>query len=189
MAPDEGAEAGSRREVRVTAASPEDVVIMGRIGAPHGVRGAFKVKPESADPGSLAAYPEWWLRHGHDAWSSHRVQAVREHGEWLVAEVSDVQSREAAGALRGAAVGVPRAWLPALADDEYYEADLVGAAVVNREGVELGRLRDFLESGAHPIARLIGPDGAQRLIPWVPQYIDNVDMTERRINVDWPLDA
>ena len=38
-------------------------------------------------------------------------------------------------------------------------------------------------------ARLIGPDGAQRLIPWVPQYIDNVDMTERRINVDWPLDA
>jgi 16S rRNA processing protein RimM len=189
VAPEEGAEAGSSRGTSVTAASPEHIVIMGRIGAPHGVRGAFKVKPESADPGSLSAYPEWWLRHGDDAWISHRVQAVREHGEWLVAEVSDVHSREAAGVLRGAAVGVPRASLPALADGEYYEADLVGTAVVNREGIELGRLQDFLVSGAHPIARLIGPDGVERLIPWVRQYIDNVDMAGRRINVDWPLDT
>lgn len=169
-------------------ADAELVVVMGRVGAPHGVRGAFKVKPESADPASLLDYREWWLRQS-GAWISHQVRAVREQGEWLVAEVSEIESREAAGALRGAAVGVPRAWLPALAEDEYYEADLVGMAVVNREGAVLGRLHDFMESGAHPIARVNADDGAQRLIPWVAQYVDTVDVDARRINVDWPADS
>lgn len=170
-------------------ADAELVVVMGRVGAPHGVRGAFKVKPESADPASLVGFREWWLRRGEGAWVPHRVQTVRAHGEWLVAEVSDVDSREAAGALRGAAVGVPRDWLPALADDEYYEADLVGMVVVNRDGATLGRLHDFVESGAHPIARVIGGDGAPRLIPWVARYVDSVDVGAGRINVDWPVDA
>jgi 16S rRNA processing protein RimM len=162
---------------------------MGRIGAPHGVRGAFKVRPESADPAALLEYAEWRLRRrGSDGWVSHRVQDVRMQGEWLIAEVAGVASRDAAGALRGAEVGVPREWLPALAEDEHYQADLVGMTVVNRDGIALGALQDFVESGAHPIARVIADDGTERLIPWVPQYIDGVDVSERRIDVDWSTD-
>jgi len=162
---------------------------MGRIGAPHGVRGAFKVRPESADPAALLEYGEWWLRcRGSEAWTPHRVQDVRAQGEWLIAEIAGVATRDAAGALRGADVGVPREWLPALAEDEYYQADLVGMTVVNRDGITLGALRAFMESGAHPIARVVAEGGAERLIPWVPQYIDGVDVNERRIDVDWPAD-
>jgi 16S rRNA processing protein RimM len=162
---------------------------MGRIGAPHGVRGAVKVRPESADPAALLGHGEWWLRQrGGDAWSAHRVQHLRTQGGWLIAEVAGVESREAAAALRGAEVGVPRDRLPALAEDEYYQADLVGMAVVNRDGATLGALREFIESGAHPIARVMGDDARERLIPWVAQYIDGVDANARRIDVDWPLD-
>jgi len=162
---------------------------MGRVGAPHGVRGAFKVKPASADPAALVGYEEWWLRRrGSDAWAPQRVQEVRTQGEWLIAEVAGVASRDAAAALRGAEVGVPRERLPALAEDEYYQADLVGMAVVNRDGAALGALREFVESGAHPIARVVGGDGTERLIPWVAQYIDAVDVDARRIDVDWPVD-
>jgi len=162
---------------------------MGRIGAPHGVRGAFKVRPESADPAALLGYGEWWFcARGGGTWAPRRVQNVRAQGEWLVAEIAGVESREAAGALRGIEVGVPREWLPALAQDEYYQADLVGMAMVNRDGVALGALREFLESGAHPIARVIADDGTERLIPWVARYIDRVDVNARRIDVDWALD-
>lgn len=159
---------------------------MGRVGAPHGVRGAIKVRPESA---ALADHADWWLRpQGGDAWTAHHVLDVRVQGEWLVAAVAGVESREAAGALRGADVGVPRALLPALAEGEHYEVDLVGFAVVNREGIALGALREFVESGAHPIARVVAGDGVERLIPWVAQYIDGVDTTARRVDVDWPAD-
>jgi len=162
---------------------------MGRVGAPHGVRGAFKVRPESADPASLLAYREWLLRPRGGSWSAHQVRGVREHGDWLVAELQGIESREAAGAMRGAEVGVPRESLPALEEDEYYQADLIGLSVVNREGAALGALREFVVSGAHPIARVIAGDGVERLIPWVAQYIDQVDVGARRIDVDWPADA
>ena len=78
--------------------------------------------------------------------------------------------------------------LPALAEDEYYQADLVGMTVVNRDGEVLGAVVDFVESGAHPIVRVAGQDGGERLIPWVAQYIDRVDVAARRIDVDWPAD-
>jgi 16S rRNA processing protein RimM len=168
---------------------PMRIVVMGRIGAPHGVRGAVKVRPESADPASLTAYHVWWLRGRDDSWRANPVLTVREQGEWLVAELAGIESREAAGALRGVEVGIPRESLPALGADEHYQADLVGMAVVNRDAVLLGALRGFLESGAHPIARVIGEDGAERLIPWVVDYIDRVDADASRIEVDWPADA
>ena len=162
---------------------------MGRIGAPHGVRGALRVRPDSEDPASLARYGEWLLRSRSGAWSAHRVRSVRGQGDWLVAELEGIESREAAGALRGAEVGVPRESLPPLAENEYYQADLVGLTVVNREGVALGTLRAFIESGAHPIAQVVGDEGVERLIPWVAHCVDRVDIAARRIDVDWPADA
>ena len=158
---------------------------MGRIAAPHGVRGAMKVRPASADPAALLAYETWWVRQGDGAWSARRVRSARGHGTMLVAELADVESREQAAALRGADVGVPRAALPDPGEGAYYQADLAGMSVVNREGVVLGVLEDFIESGAHPIARVVDPVRGARLIPWVDAYVDAVDLDARRIDVDW----
>ena len=162
---------------------------MGRIAAPHGVRGAFKVLPLSADPTSLLDFSQWWLRaHDTDAWTSHRVRATRVQSGMILAELDGVATREAAGALRGVSVGVPAELLPALAEDEFYQSDLVGMTVVNRSGDVLGPVVDFVESGAHPIVRVARAEGGERLIPWVAQYVDRVDVAARRIEVDWPAD-
>jgi len=162
---------------------------MGRIAAPHGVRGAMKVKPVSEDPSTLLAYDEWWLRTAAGAWSARRVRQVREQGTMLVAELAGVESRDDAAALRGLEVGVPRASLPDPGEGAHYQADLAGMRVVNREGVVLGVLENFIESGAHPIARVVDDAGGDRLIPWVEAYVDAVDVDARRIDVDWPKDV
>jgi 16S rRNA processing protein RimM len=60
--------------------------------------------------------------------------------------------------------------------------------VVNRAGDLLGSVVDFVESGAHPIVRVAGQDGSERLIPWIDQYVDRVDVAAKRIDVDWPVD-
>jgi 16S rRNA processing protein RimM len=161
---------------------------MGRVAAPHGVRGAVRVRPESADPATLSAYRQWWLRSKGGAWTRYRVRDVREHSGMLVAQLAEVESREQAALLRGAEVGVPRAELPPPGQDEYYQADLIGMTVVNREGATLGAVVGFVDSGAHPIVRVAGAAGVERLIPWVPPYVIGVDVAARRIDVDWPLD-
>jgi len=162
---------------------------MGRIAAPHGVRGAVRVQPLSQDPASLLAFAQWWIRAGDTgAWKPFAVASSRVHSGSIVAELAGVTTRDAAGALRGASIGVPHESLPALAADEHYQADLLGMAVVNRGGDVLGTVVEFVESGAHPIVRVAAQAGGERLIPWVEQYIDGVDVAARRIDVDWPVD-
>jgi 16S rRNA processing protein RimM len=162
---------------------------MGRVAAPHGVRGALKVQPLSANPATLLEFAQWWLRlPDADEWTAHGVRASQLRSGVIVAELGGICTREAAGALRGSVVGVPAALLPALAEDEHYQSDLVGMTVINRGGDVLGQVVDFVESGAHPIMRVGAAGRGERLIPWVAQYIDGVDAAERRIDVDWPAD-
>jgi 16S rRNA processing protein RimM len=163
---------------------------MGRIAAPYGVRGWLKVQPWSEDPSTLLAHTVWWLRapDGSGPWREAEVVNARPHGAGLVAELRGVSTREAALALRGCQIGLPRAVLEALGVDEHYWADLEGMAVVNRDGVPLGRVEEVAASGAHPILRVVDESRIERLIPFVAAYIDRVDATAGRIDVDWQPD-
>jgi ribosomal 30S subunit maturation factor RimM len=61
-------------------------------------------------------------------------------------------------------------------------------AVVNRAGKRLGDVVGFIDTGAHPIVRVAEAGAPERLIPWVPRYVDRVDAQARRIDVDWAED-
>jgi 16S rRNA processing protein RimM len=162
---------------------------MGRIAGAYGVRGWVRVDPHSEDRHALLAQGTWWLQaHEGAAWRRVVVREARAHGGGLVASVDGIDSREAAAALRGAQVGVTRAALPPLASGELYWADLEGLAVRNRDDVLLGHIAGLLDTGAHPVLRIRPPAGPERLIPWVPAYIDEADMDARVVRVDWPAD-
>ncbi len=162
---------------------------MGRIAAPYGVKGWVKVLPLTALPETLLAHPQWWVRRrGGAQWQMHALEAGRQHGATLLAQLAGLADREAAAALTGADVGVARTALPATEENEYYWSDLVGLAVVNREGVTLGEVREVAEFGAHPVLRVRDAGGAERLIPFVAAYVDRVDVEGRRIDVDWQPD-
>ena len=163
---------------------------MGRVAAPYGVRGAIKVQPLSADRAALLDHRRWWLRTRATPtqWQPHDVHSARAQGAMLVAQVGGVDTREAAAVLRGAEVGIRRQDLPEPAAGEYYQSDLVGMAVANREGVALGRVAGFMESGAHPLLLVRDEAGVERLIPWVGQFVVQVDVDAKRIDVDWPAD-
>jgi 16S rRNA processing protein RimM len=162
---------------------------MGRVTAAYGVRGALKVLPLSEDPATLTQFDEWWLREDDShPWQTHRVRSSRLQSGIVIAELDGIATREAAAGLRGATIGVPRRALPELAEDEHYRADLVGMAVVNRAGKRLGDVVGFIDTGAHPIVRVAEAGAPERLIPWVPRYVDRVDAQARRIDVDWAED-
>ncbi len=86
--------------------------------------------------------------------------------------------------------------MAATASDEYYWVDLIGLDVVNRQGEQLGQVRDLMATGPTSVLvldyRIEGADGvprpAERLIPFVSAYVDTVDLPGRRITVDWQAD-
>jgi len=162
------------------------MVVMGRVTAPFGVRGWFKVYTLTAEPDNLCDYPVWWLRREGD-WREMKVIAARVQGNTLVAQLAGVESREAAAELRGSEIGVPREQLPAAASGEFYWADLIGLKVVNRAQDELGRVARIVETGANDV--LVVKDGAEEiLIPFIADAIVKVDVAAGVIAVDWGRD-
>jgi 16S rRNA processing protein RimM len=161
---------------------------MGRVTVPYGVRGWVKIHTLTANPDSLREYPVWRLGRGGQ-WRDVRVLASRVHGNTLVAQLEGVADREAAAALRGTDIGVPRAELPPAAEGEFYWADLIGLDVVNTEQHEFGRVARILQTGANDVLVVAGKTGdRETLIPFIADVIRQVDLAAGRIVVDWGED-
>jgi 16S rRNA processing protein RimM len=182
---------------------PADAIEVARILDAWGVKGWIRVQPYSKDPQALFSSRRWFLRPPDTAHAKTarepalglpsllRIIEAREHGDGVVASVRDVLDRNAAEALRGARIFVPRSSFPSAATDEFYWVDLIGAQVVNREGQLLGEVLGLIDNGAQSVLRVALPSaeaGVERLIPFVAAHIDRVDLAARRIEVDWGLD-
>ena len=103
--------------------APADIVVLGKIVAPYGLRGAVKIHPFADDPLVWAKLPHWWLGQeglAPELWRPTRVLKCKGHGDVLIAELECIADRNASEAAHGVLVGVPRAVLPAAAKDEYY---------------------------------------------------------------------
>ena len=168
-----------------------------------GVKGWIKVQPFSSEPQALLAARQWFLQLQSAAAVKPaaasanplppvlHITASRRHGEAVVASAEEVPDRTTAEALKGARVFVSRASFPQTGNDEFYWVDLIGLSVVNRQGETLGRVADLIDNGPQAVLRIVDEQGAEpveRLVPFVAAYVDDVNLDERRITVDWGLD-
>jgi 16S rRNA processing protein RimM len=151
---------------------------MGRVAGAYGVRGWIRVdEPEKG----LAACRNWWIGE-----AEYAVAETKEHSGTLLAKLAGVGSPESARKLKGSKVFVQREALPEPEAGHYYLADLVGFEVVNEQGVVLGALRRWMFNGAQDVMELDG-DRA-RLIPWIASVVQEVDLQQKRIRVEWGAD-
>ena len=196
------AEAADAADAADAAALPADAVEVGRVLGAWGVKGGIKVKAFAADPQALFSTKRWYLQPPQVQRPVllstaalqmppllHVVQA-REQGDAVVATVQEVTERDAAEALKGARVFVPRTSFPTPADGEFYWVDLIGLAVSTHDGLDLGSVVGLIETGPHCVLRIQSADVAapERLIPFVEAYVLGVDLPGRRITVDWHPD-
>ena len=181
---------------------PADAVEVARIIDAWGLKGWIKLQPFATDPQALFSSRRWHVKAPAHAIGGTEIPPLlhithaKTHGDSVVAAARELADRDAARALRGARVYVARSSFPTAADDEFYWVDLIGAEVVNRDGLSLGRVTALIDTGPHSVLCVrrtdAGPDesdsSAERLIPFVSAYVDRVDTAARRIEVDWGLD-
>jgi 16S rRNA processing protein RimM len=161
------------------------MVVMGRVSAPHGVKGWIKVQPFTQDMDGLLDYPQWWLGTGGE-WRAYRVAEATVNGKTVIASLEGFADREAAAAVKGAEVAVPRDSLPGNRAGEYYWSDLLSMEVVNTRNEPLGQVAKLMDTGPHTVLVLQGEK--ELLVPFVEHVIRNVDLDGRRIVADWELD-
>ena len=160
-------------------------VVLGKVGAPFGVRGWVKVFSYTDPPQGIASYPQWEVVRGTEIRRMTVLESKRA-GQAIAVRLEGVETREAAQMLTGAEVRVDRSELPAPEPGEYYWHDLVGLAAFNREGQSLGRATEVMELPAHPVLVLQGE--RERLVPLVPDRLVAVDLEAGKVTLNWHAD-
>ena len=170
---------------------PEDLVLVGHITGAYGLKGWVRIRPYSAEAEALLHARTWWLDKPemHDV---SRMQA-KQHGGDVVAQLMGVADRDAAEALKGTTVQIARSHFPALSDNEFYWVDLIGLAVENLQGEQLGKVVGLMDNGAHPILQVADATGSdekprEALIPFVDQFVVKVERDVGKVTVDWGRD-
>ncbi len=160
---------------------------IGRIIAPHGIRGELKVEvltdfPERFKPGFRA-----FLGVGGEDPEARPVKliAVRPHKGGLLVKLDVVPDRNAAELVRDRYLLIPEADAMPLGDHENYLHDLFGLQVETADGRLLGELKEILFTGANDVYVVSGPDG-EVLLPAIRDVVLQVDLSARRMVVALP---
>lgn len=130
------------------------------IGA-HGVTGEVRLKIFAEDFGTYRSFNNGALT----------LKTVREGPNGAIARFAEITDRNAAEAMRGTELTVPRSALPPLGDGEYYHVDLLGLSVVSETGETLGRVVLIENFGAGDVLEIERVDGKRFMVPMTPAAV------------------
>ncbi|MFM1895163.1 MAG: hypothetical protein RLZZ385_237 [Pseudomonadota bacterium] len=167
-------------------------VVLGRIGRIHGIKGWLKLQSFTEPRDNITTYTHFAVP-GTAAGRLLEMDDIKPLGNGYIAHFRGFDAPEQARELTGLELAVARDTLPTLAANEYYWHQLMGLAVINQAGDNLGRVIRLLETGANDVLVVQGTeqsiDQRERLLPYRwEQVIKTVDLAKQLIEVDWPAD-
>jgi 16S rRNA processing protein RimM len=176
--------AGSRRDRGPVSPQGEpDLVVVGRVGRPQGIKGEVTVEVRTDDPDARFAPGSTLLSDEGPL----TVAQSRDHSGKLVVLFEGVADRNGAEALRGRVLQVDARTLPPLEDeDEYYDSQLVGLVVEQRDGTVLGSVVDVLHLPHGDVLAVDRDAGSELLVPFVRAMVPTVDVAGGRVVVELP---
>lgn len=164
--------------------TPTDRVIVARLGGSFGVKGEVRLKSFCADPAAVADYTPLTTEDGR---VFAQIVLTGQLSGGFSARLDGVVTKEDADALRNVDLYAARDSLPALPDDEYYYADLVGLTVLDTGGATLGSVVRVVDHGAGDLLDIAVPGQAETvLLPFTQAAVPTVDLATGRIIADPP---
>ena len=159
-------------------------IVVGQIAGAFGVHGEVRLKSFCAEPEAIADYVPLTDAGGRVYGQIVVTGAAK---GVLVARIAPITTKEEADALKGTELLAERDKLPALPDDEFYHADLIGLEVVDTGGARLGRVKAVQDHGAGDLLELVIPGAtATVLLPFTRAIVPTVDLSAGRIVADPP---
>ena len=157
------------------------MVVMGQIGRAHGLKGEVHAMSFTADPMALIDYGDLSDAKGR----VFKIVNARVQGNGLVLRLNGVTTREAAEALNGVELLVPRDVLPATEDDDdFYHADLIGLDAIGTDGATLGKILAVHNFGAGDMLEVRLVSGKQVFVPFTKAAVPEVSVKSGSVTLD-----
>jgi 16S rRNA processing protein RimM len=168
------------------APAPRELVCVATVATAHGVRGALKLRAWTEEPASVAAYGPVYDAEGRELF---RLEVIGEARQGVIAKASGITSRDAAEALRGVDLYVPRNRLPPTGEDEFYQEDLIGLEAVDSGGTVRGRVAAVYNHGAGDVLEIQPAHGTATLVlPFTREAVPAVDIAGGRLVIEPPVE-
>jgi 16S rRNA processing protein RimM len=164
---------------------PEDLVAVGRVVRPHGIRGEAVIElltdfPERVRPGRTLG-----ARSPSGVLEMIRVASVRPHAARLLLRFEGLETPEAVARFRGFDLCAVPGDEPERPEGFVFHHEAAGLAAVAADGRVLGTVRDLVDVAGRPLLVLATPRGV-REVPFTWPLVVSVDLAARRVVLDPP---
>lgn len=165
-----------------------DKILLGQIGAAHGIKGHVRIATYTGDPMAIGTYGR--LDTDRDGLTV-TLSKLRLHKTVVVAQINGITDRNAAEALNGVNLFIDRSRLPAPEDDDdFYHADLIGLEARLDTGITIGQVSALPNFGAGDLLEVRDPQsGDTYLYPFTKAVVPHVNIAEGYLTIIVPLDA
>ena len=155
-------------------------IVIGKIVAPHGVRGDIRIKPLSDNPDNILKLTCLTLSNNQTI----KVSNSRWHKKLILTKPEGIDDMDAAEKLRGLDIIMSKSDLPKLPEGRYYVFELIGLPIFDEDGNPLGTLSDVITTGAADVY-VIHQEGVEDIyLPAVPdETIKQIDLPNRKMIV------
>ena len=160
----------------------EQQIVIGKIVAPHGVRGEFRIMPLTDQPQRYAKMKIVHLDDGRDL----TVVSVRQHKNVYLMMVKEITNMDEAEALRGRQLVISPKELPALPKGQFYVRDILGFAVESPDGEAFGTVKDVISPGSTDVFVIASPTGEEILLAAIKENILTIDWAEHKVVAKLP---
>jgi 16S rRNA processing protein RimM len=168
---------------------PADLRVVGRVVKAHGLRGELVVEPSTDNVAErFAPGVVLHLSRGPRSVATDRVLTItgaRQHSGRLLVTAEEIADRDAAEAVRGAALSAAASDAATDDPDEYHDHQLEGLSAQLADGTVVGTVTAVDHGAGGDTLVLDGPDG-EVLVPFVSAIVPTVDLAGGRVVLDPP---
>ena len=157
-------------------------IIIGKIGAAHGVRGDMKVYPLTDFPDRFNTIKKAFIDD-----KEINIISTRYQNNFVVMKVKGVNSREEVARYTNKLLKINRSDVPPLNEGEYYSFDIIGLKVINQDDVVLGEIIEILKTGSNDVYITKTPEGKQLLIPALKKVVTEINIKDGFMKVIWDI--
>lgn len=164
----------------------EELLAVGKIVRPHGIRGALVVEPMTDWPERFSSGEKLVLEKSDGEQVEVTVGSGGMHKGRLLVTLEGINDRDEAEELRGLYLLIHPCDAHPLDEGEYWAHELVGMSVSKADGPELGRVSEVHCRAAQDLLTVRREDGTEFGVPFVKEFVKEVDMKSKTITVDLP---
>ena len=161
----------------------EKKIVIGKIGAAHGIRGEVRIIPLTDFPDRFNGLKKIYL----DEETQLSVESIKYNKQFIILKFEGYEDRDSVAPLNGRLLKVSRQDVPPLAAGEYYTFDLIGMDVFDETNTHLGQIQEILKTGSNDVY-IVGQKGnaKQILVPALKKVVTEINVAENRMQVILP---